>query len=123
MTAPEQEPIRLTPGNRYLVREGRWSHGFREIIVREESRTAVKVQYQSGTRIWHPRQEVERWVIVEDLGPVVERDDTAELVEALEAYFEAKDNYMPEQDGFYMQADAALRAALAALLRADERQS
>lgn len=37
------------------------------------------------------------------------------LVEALEAYFEAKDNYMPEQDGFYVQADASLRAALAAV--------
>lgn len=45
--------------------------------------------------------------------PVVPRDDTAALVEALEAYFEAKDNYMPEQDGFYVQADASLRAALA----------
>lgn len=34
-----------------------------------------------------------------------------ELVEALEAFFEASDNYMPEQDGFYQEALTNLRAA------------
>ena len=66
----------------------------------------------------NPKNHADQWYVAqayfeENLEPVRERDDTAELVEALEAYFEASDNYMVEQDGYYQEALSNLRAALA----------
>lgn len=84
MTAP-QEPLKLTPGRRYLIREGSWSTHLEEVRVVARSKTGVYIEHESGNRRWHmlAYAGVDKWVIEEDLGPwepdAPARDDAAEL--------------------------------------------
>ena len=96
MTAPEQEPIKLT----HRAENARLRHILSECVA-------------AVGGIAEPNCSIEFFSLVPEEIRRVRRKDTAALAEALEAYFEAKDNYMTEQDGFYVQADASLRAALA----------